>query len=482
MNIKDIKENFPDFEILQEREVDIKGISQDSRNISQGDLFVAIRGERADGHDYINDAIRKGACGVVLEKDIKIAEDLVKIKVQNTRKSCSLLSELFFGFPSMKLKLVGITGTSGKTTTAYLIYSLFRNLGISAGFIGTIGSFVNDKLVSDREAFPPTTPEAFTLNRILKEMVDEKVKYAFIEVSSHSINLKRIYGINFYKKILTSMGIDHLDFHKTEEDYINTKASFFKDVFNPILNLDANYIDKFLLACDKPILYSVKQKADYYAEIIKENEEGILFNLKTSNNEQGEIFLKMFGEFNISNFLALSAFAINEGVDIATLKNFAGNPPIIPGRMQLINNKGFKILVDFAHNPFEIEETLGYLKKYAKGRIYTVFGVVGGSTYRKRVEMGKVVSSYSDFTYVSTDDPRGDDPGRIAEDVIKGIEPGKGKIMLNRREAIRSAILNAAKGDVVALLGRGDEVKMHFKDRVELLSDIEFSKEVLDEI
>ena len=478
MKASEIKLYFPELNVIGDDNVEISGIQIDSRIIKTGNVFVAMKGENFDSHSKIDEALNRGAVGIVMEKDISIPKDRFKILTEDSRKIYSLLSSLFFNFPSNKLKLVGITGTSGKTTTAFLLYKFFNLIGVKAGFIGTTGIGYCD-LFKRNEDFPPTTPDAFPLNSILSKMVEENIKYVFMEVSSHAIKLKRITGLKFYRKMLTTIGEEALDFHKTFEEYLNAKLSFFKDEENVILNADSPYINRFKEISKKYLLYGINNSADIEGSIKSKDLEEFGIVVKYKGNET-IINLKMGGIFNIYNFLALSLFILTEGYEINRIKQFAKKIPKIPGRMNFLRKNGRTILIDFAHNPLEIDNVLRHLREFSHGRLFTVVGAVGFSTKKKKLEIGKIASRYSDFVIVTTDDPRGDDPGVIAEDVLKGVK-GNGKIVINRIEAIKEGITMLDKGDIIAILGRGDETEVHYKEKTIYFTDLEVVKEVLCE-
>ena len=479
MNASQIKIFYPELNISGDTNVEVSGIEIDSRKVKAGNIFVAIKGENFDSHTKIDEALNNGAIGVVTERDVSIPGGNLKILTDDSRWVYALLSSLFFDFPSNKFKLVGITGTSGKTTTGFLLYRFFNVIGIKAGFIGTIGIGHAD-LFNRSETFPLTTPDAFPLNRILSEMVREDIKYVFIEVSSHAIKLKRIAGLKFYKKILTTIGEDHLDLHNTFEDYLNTKISFFRNGESAMLNADSLYIERFKNIAKKHTLYGIERPADIEGVIISEELENVNFVIKYKGNED-IINLHMSGTFNVYNFLAISTFIFEEGYEIGYIKQFAKNIPVVPGRANLLQKGGKKVFVDFAHNPLEIENVLKYLRRFTDGKLIVVIGAVGFSTEKKKIEMGKAASIYSDFVIVTTDDPRGDDPVEIAKGVLKGVK-GNGKIVLDRRNAIKEGISMLNKGDTIAILGRGDEVEAHYKDKTVYFKDLDAAKEELSEV
>jgi UDP-N-acetylmuramoyl-L-alanyl-D-glutamate--2,6-diaminopimelate ligase len=478
MRASQIKIFYPELNIIGLSDVEVSGIEINSKKIKPGNIFVAIKGKRFDSHAKIDEAFRNGAIGVVLERDLEIPQGKLKILTDDGRKTYAMLSSLFFDFPSAKLKVIGITGTSGKTTTAFLLYKFFNSIGIKSGFIGTIG-IGSAKTFHRTETFPPTTPDAFPLNEILSNMLKDAIKYIFMEVSAQAITFKRIVGIKFYRKILTTIGHEHLDLYETFEDYLNTKISFFNKEERVILNADSAYIEKFKEVSSGYTLYGIENPADVEGSIRQQDLENVSFTIKYKGVED-LITLNMSGIYNVSNFLAASTFILEEGYKIDDIRRFAIHTPVIPGRGNLLQKNGKSVFVDFAHNPLEIENVLKYLRRFTTGRLITVFGAVGFSTYKKRVEMGEIASKYSDFVVITTDDPRGDDPEKIAEDILTGVK-NNGKIVLNRKEAIREGISMLKEGDTAAILGRGDETEMHYKDKKIYLKDLDTAKEVLDE-
>ncbi|MGB9694452.1 MAG: UDP-N-acetylmuramoyl-L-alanyl-D-glutamate--2,6-diaminopimelate ligase [Caldisericaceae bacterium] len=482
MNGNEIKNYFREFNCSQNLQRSISGISIDTRSLKPGDLFIAIRGESFDSHLAIDEAIQRGASGVVLEEDREIPENLLKAKVADSRVAYALISALFFNFPSEKLKLVGITGTSGKTTTAFLLYKLFNSLGINSGFIGTLGVGINGNFTR-MELFPPTTPDAFNLSEILAKMVSDNVKYVFLEVTSHGIKQKRVYGNKFAYKILTTMGVDHLDYHKTYEDYLETKLSFFSDSgYTAILNSDSKEIDKFFSVCKaRKLTYGIRNSSDFMADNIVFDEQRSSFLLTANDGKSIEIELPIGGYFNVYNFLAVSSLAFNEGISLKSLQEFASHAPLIAGRLEFHKINGRTVVVDFAHNPFEIGEVLHFLRSVkSNGRLITVVGPVGGSAKEKRIEIGRVASSLSDYVFITTDDPRGDSPEELAFDAFQGVN-GNGEVYVDRSEAIRKACKLSISNDTIALLGRGDEEEMHLKEGIQFFKDIEIAQEALRE-
>ena len=478
MNGRILKEKFKEFEIYGNLDAEFHSIKTDSRKVDKGDLFVALKGENTDGHEFVLDALKNGAVGVIVEKEVKVPEGTLVIKAQDAREAFAKISSLYFGEPSKDLKIVGVTGTMGKTTITYLLYRLFNYSGIPSGFIGTIGLGIKDSFsLIDLE--PPTTPFPFDLHKYLRDMRDHGVKYVFMEVSSHGIKDKRIYGIDFYKKILATMGIDHIDYHKSPEDYINTKVSFFKGVKSPILNGDSLFIDRFIKVSELPIFYGKGNSFDFSFSSISQKGTSISFDVYRGEYFLGSIFLPILGAYNAYNFLAVLSFAMLEGISFSDVKEFAKTISI-PGRMEIYNFNGINVVIDYAHNPEEIESVLQSLRNF-NGRLIVVFGAVGTSDKEKRILMGKTVSKYADFCVVTSDDPRGHDINEIIDDVVSGISIDN-IVLQDRRDAIRNALKKARKGDVVAILGRGVESKMRLPEgKIISFRDIDIVRGVFNE-
>jgi len=476
----EIKEAFKDLEVSGNLEAEVKEIKYDSRKVGKGDIFVALVNGESDGHKFVYDAILRGATGVIIQEDIDIPPDVLVIKAKDTKIAFAKLSSFIFGYPDRKLKVVGITGTMGKTSISYLLYRLFNYAGIKSAFIGTIGLGSGDTFEL-LDLSPPTTPFPYDLHRFLRTFVDNGIKYVFMEVSSHGIKDKRISGIDFYKKILGTMGIDHMDYHKTPEDYINTKVSFFEGSKSPVLNRDALWIDRFIKVSECPVFYGQKDFSDFYYTNIESDFNRVSFDVFESKRFLGHVTLPLLGTFNATNFMAVLSFARLEGMDFGVIKEF-GKCAKIPGRMDIFEKNGIQVVIDFAHNPDEIKTVLEHISKYVKGQLTAVFGAVGTSSREKRVEMGKVVSNYASSCIITSDDPRGEALLPILKDIESGVTIPY-RVMEDRKSAIREAILHSKRGDTVAILGRGVESKMTLKGGVELhFRDEDVVKELFNEM
>lgn len=461
--MKILNELLDDIDILETHgniDAGVSSVSLDSRTIEQNSLFVALSGNVTDGHNFIDEVIEKGAKTIVYEKDIKeFKTGVTYIKVADTHSAVGLIASNFYGNPSHKLKLVGVTGTNGKTTTATLLHHLFRDLGYKAGMIGTVVNKVNDK---SYEALR-TTPDPVTLNDLLALMVDDGCEYCFMEVSSHSVSEKRISGLHFVGGIFTNLTLDHLDYHKTLDSYAEAKKGFFDIIPESgfaIANIDDSH-GKYMLSSTKAHTYilSLKKEADFTER------------LET----------KLIGEFNLYNVLGVYAASILLGQDKEKVKEIIKTLDSVPGRFQYIkSDSGITGIVDYAHTPDALENVLKTASGMKKnGKLIAVVGCGGDRDKSKRPIMAKIGYDMSDILILTSDNPRTESPESILEEMRKGIEdlPLENKVymMADRYEAIEFACEKAKTGDYILIAGKGHEnyqevngVKTHFDDMEEL--------------
>jgi UDP-N-acetylmuramoyl-L-alanyl-D-glutamate--2,6-diaminopimelate ligase len=495
MNLSELIKKLDKREIIGDIDVNIDNISYDSRNISPNSLFFAIRGLNHDGHKFINEAINKGAIGVISERKIEnIKESVVFILVDNSRKALGAVSAIFYGDPSSKLSIIGITGTNGKTTISYLIESILNEAGLNTGIIGTINYRFRDRIYLSVN----TTPESLELQRILKEMLDSGISHVIMEVSSHAIHQGRVDTCNFDVAVFTNITRDHLDYHGDMESYFWAKKRLFNNILiesnkrdkYAVINIDDRFgreiIDDFQ---GRYITYGKSDEAIIKPENINLSLSGIDGKVYTP---KGYIHISssLIGEHNLYNILAAIGVSISLNISIEYIVSGINNLRYIPGRMERIENKkGYNIFVDYAHTPDALEKILSILKHLTKGRLITVFGCGGDRDKSKRPLMGSIASKYSDISIVTSDNPRSEDP----EDIISQIEMGinikrcneerllsrgieKGYIsIVDRRKAIEKAIMAANPDDTVIIAGKGHEDyqiirnrKVHFDDREEV--------------
>lgn len=456
-------------------DIDIADVNIDSRRIGQGHLFVAMRGTQTDGHEYIGKAITQGAAAILCEElPQPLIQGVTYVQVENTESVIGSVATAFQGNPSEHLRLVGVTGTNGKTTIATLLYNMFRRLGYKCGLLSTVCNYI------EGEAMPAThtTPDAVELNRLLRRMLDAGCEYVFMECSSHAIAQQRIGGLKFAGGIFTNLTRDHLDYHKTVENYRDAKKAFFdmlpKGAF-AITNAD----DKnglFMVQNTKATVktYSIRTMADFKARIIECHFEGMYLEI-----DGHEVGVQFIGKFNVSNLLAVYATAVMLGqqpeqilVVLSTLKSVAG-------RLEPIRSpEGFTAVVDYAHTPDALENVLRAIHEVLDGKgghVITVCGAGGNRDKGKRPLMAQEAAKQSDRVIITSDNPRFEEPQDIINDMLAGLSPQQMKkvvAIVDRREAIRTAAMMAQKGDVILIAGKGHEdyqeikgVKHHFDDR-----------------
>ena len=479
MKIKDILTNCNLLEIVGEKDVDVTGIAFDSRKVAPGTLFFAVKGTQVDGHDYIDGAIEKGASVIVCEKlPRKKAENVTYVKVDNSAYVLGVGASNFFGNPSEQLKLVGVTGTNGKTTIATLLYRLFTEAGYPCGLLSTIENIIKRDVVPSTH----TTPDPIELNTLLQEMVDKGCEYAFMEVSSHSVAQDRIAGLHFAGGIFTNLTHDHLDYHKTMANYRNAKKKFFDDLPQSAFAL-TNLDDKngaFMLQNTKArkLSYALKHDADFKGIVMESHFDGMLLKVNGT-----EMFTQLVGGFNASNILAIygaaTALGFNKDELLVEISKLRG----ANGRFDMVHSEqGIVGIVDYAHTPDALENVLVTINEVRchKETLITVVGCGGNRDTTKRPEMAAVAVKLSDRVILTSDNPRNEDPDEIIRQMKAGVaEEDKGKVLsiTNRREAIRTAVALAKKGDIILLAGKGHEnyqeingVKNHFDDK-EVLSE-----------
>lgn len=462
---------------------EIKGISANSGQIREGYLFVAIKGEKDNGHRFIGEAIKRGAAAVVLEEDIPLRSDFPAVKVESSRRTIPELASRFYNQPSSKLNLIGITGTNGKTTVSYLIKNILENFGKKVGLLGTINYEIGDRVIPATN----TTPDAAILNSYLQDMVKENTDYAILEVSSHSICQHRIDGLDFNSGIFTNFGHDHLDYHHSLEDYFQTKKRLFQKLppeSKAIINIDDPRSKEISRGIKAEIFaYAIEQEANVFIKpsSLLLSLAGVRFILSTSNGEF-PIECSLIGRYNIYNILAAVCFCLNEGVPLeiisAALKNFPG----VPGRLQRVDcGQDFILFVDYAHTQEALKSVLTNLRSsMSDGRLITIFGCGGDRDKQKRAQMGRISSELSDMVILTSDNPRSEDPQAIIQDIAKGIEKDNYEIISDRKEAIRRGIDLAKRGDIILIAGKGHEKYQIFRDTVVPFDDLEVARRIIN--
>ncbi len=461
-------------------DVEITGITNDSRKVRPGYLYVAVKGYKTDGHNFIKKSIECGAQAIVSEERSALDTNVPQIIVRNTRKTLSSLSCCFYNNPSQKINLVGVTGTNGKTTTTFLTKSVIEKAGYEAGLIGTINYQIGKKVITARE----TTPESVELQRFIAEMVAAKMKFAVMEVSSHSAIQHRIEDIDFKTAVFTNITTEHMDYHKTFANYMNAKAELFKNLKKDsfaVLNADDKFSAHFAdRTSAKIIWYGIKNDADIKAEICRESTSNTMVKLSCSGREI-DVKIPFVGLHNVYNTLASVASAISLGFGLDVIKSGIETASIIPGRLENVPcDRGFKVVVDYAHTPHALETVLHALKNLIKGRILLVFGCGGDRDKEKRPQMGKIADEKSDIFWLTNDNPRSEAPLDIIDNVKAGIKSGRSfHIQTNRHKAIAEAISEAKDDDLILIAGKGHEKYQIIKDTIVSFDDREIVEKIL---
>lgn len=470
-------------------EIEITGLQMDSRKIEKGNLFICvpeIKGYLKDRHLFAEDAVKNGAVALIVERDVEV--EIPKIFVKDARYAMAIIASHFFHYPSHELKLIGITGTNGKTTTSYIMDKIFADYGFNIGLMGSNGVKINNNIY-------PTdinTQEPPILQQNLRKMRDSNAEFCVMEVSSQGLDMKRVLGCNFRTAVFTNLTQDHLDYHGSMEEYRNTKGLLFSKIGSTFYQNESNYA---VLNADDPtinyfrnitsaevITYGIKNDADVSAKNIRMTSKGTHF-LLTSFKGEIEIDLQLVGLFNVYNALAAITTALIEGIPLNSIKNSLSLLKGIDGRMELVDEgQDFLVLIDYAHTPDGLENVLKSIKDFSKGKVITVFGCGGDRDTVKRPIMGEIASRYSDIIFVTSDNPRSEDPIKIMKDIEKGIEKSsllKYELIENREEAIDKAIKAASKNDVVIIAGKGHETYQILKDKTIHFDDKEIARKVI---
>ncbi|HEX2937670.1 MAG TPA: UDP-N-acetylmuramoyl-L-alanyl-D-glutamate--2,6-diaminopimelate ligase [Ruminiclostridium sp.] len=461
-------------------DIEITGITSDSRKAGPGTVFVCIKGEKTDGHNYAKNAAESGCAAIISERETGAL--VPHIIVPDSHSAYSKACANFFGSPASKLKLIGVTGTNGKTTVTTIIKHILEHSGHKTGLIGTI------KNMSGNRELPAhyTTPEPYELQSLLRTMADDGCEYCIMEVSSHALAQKRVEGLKFICGVFTNLTQDHLDFHKTMENYLKAKQKLFEMSEIGVINSDDPYAEKILKEAPcKTVTYGINDKsADYRAENIIYRPDGITYDLK--GRVSGKINAALPGAFSVYNTLGAVACAVSIGVGeekaISALTDFKG----VKGRIEVVpTGRDFSIIIDYAHTPDGLEKILRAVKGFARGRVVALFGCGGDRDKGKRPKMGKTAADNADFLVITSDNPRTEDADVIIKDILAGLEQSTTPYITitNRREAIEYAIKNARKDDCIVLAGKGHEDyqilptgRIHFDERevvAEILKDMD---------
>lgn len=465
-------------------DMDITGIAYDSRNVLPGYVFVCIKGYATDGHKYVDAAIKNGAAVIVAED--KVESEVPVWYTDNSRRMLAELACTFYGDPSSKFKLIGVTGTNGKTTITYMVKSILEAAGYVTGVIGTNQNIIGDKVLVTQST-TPTTPNALELQQLFAEMVESGAQYVVMEVSSHALALDRVYGCHFDCGIFTNLTQDHLDFHETMENYRIAKGRLFKLCDKGVINFDDEAGRKiFDESPDCDILkVGLGQESNLIAKDIHITARGTDFEMDYKGVKY-PMHIAIPGKFSVYNALGAAGAALQMGIDIETIRQGLSDTSGVLGRVEVVpTDTDYTVIIDYAHTPDGLENIISCVKEFAKGRVITLFGCGGDRDNTKRAIMGEISGRLSDYTILTSDNPRTEDPDKIVAMVEEGMKRTDGEytLIVDRREAIAYALKFAKKDDVIILAGKGQETyqiigkeKFDFDERVVVREALERMK------
>lgn len=486
MELRKVLNNLENLKAKGNLEIDINKIEKDSRLIKQGDLFVAIRGFEVDGHDYIETAISNGASAVMVDCEcditkLNLPENITLLVADNTRKALAIAACNINGNPSRKFKLIGITGTKGKTTTTFMIKNILEKAGQKVGLIGSVAVYIGKEKLEDSER---TTPESIDLQKIFARMAKENVDTVVIEVSSQSLKLDRVTGSDFDMVVFTNFSKDHISAkeHQDMEDYYNSKLKLFTMCKNVILNADDFNVIKVKRLIEGLDIktYGIDNYADFLAKDVTVQNTGADYKIRL-NEKNERIKVAIPGRFSIYNSLAAICVCQRLGASIDNIKE--GLLEItVPGRSELVpNDKGLTIMIDYAHSPESLENILKAVKTYTRGKVISVFGCGGNRDNTKRAIMGEISGKIADYTIITSDNPRFEEPEEIIKEIEIGIKntTGKYECIIDRIEAIKEAIKIATKRDIIVLAGKGHEPYQEIKGEKHSFDEREIVRNIL---
>ena len=476
MKLRELIKNLSIIEMNADAELEISGVSYDSRKTEKGDMFVAIRGFEADGHKFITTAVENGAAVILCEE--KPSCDIPNVLVSDSRYGLAIVSRDFFGDPASEMTMIGITGTSGKTSSSYLIkHMLESKLDAKVGLIGTNGNMIGDEFLHTEH----TTPESYELHKLFRHMADSGCTHVVMEVSSHSLTLERVAGIHFDVALYTNLSQDHLDFHGTMEEYAAAKRKLFSICSLGCFNLDDAWADFMRdgASCRTMTFSTEKNEADLVAKDIRLTADGVRFAL-VSGDEISMTKLGIPGMFSVYNALGTMSVGLALGLSLADCSDAMSSAKGVKGRLEIVpTGRDFSVVIDYSHKPDALEKVLKTLKPVTRGRLIALFGCGGDRDKLKRPIMGRIAADNADLVVVTSDNPRTEDPDEIIREIVAGMKDKRTptKVICDRREAIAWAIDNAAPGDVLLLAGKGHEDyqvvghEKHHMDEREIVAD-----------
>lgn len=490
--LQDLISLLPDAVVDGDIATEITSITHDSREVVPGALFVCLTGAKADGHNYIAQAQKQGAAALLVEKTIDSVDGITIIVVKDTRKAMQIIAPAFYDYPARKMRMIGVTGTNGKTTTTHILRSILSKAGFKVGLIGTIHTLIGDQVFPMKN----TTPDVIDLQALLSKMVEAGMDYAVMEVSSHAVALNRIAGCEFDVGVFTNMTRDHLDFHQTFENYMDAKAGLFRQLGAAgsvktkkmaVINIDdpAGAVMQANSGCDI-LTYGLGETAALRAVDINIHADGVSFSAEGSFGRI-PLQLRITGIFNVYNVLAAVGAALAEQIDWPVIKNALEEFESVPGRFELVRtNLPFSIIVDYAHTPDGLENILKTAREFALGKILVVFGCGGDRDRTKRPIMGQLAVQYADIAIATSDNPRTEDPAAILQEIEAGMKQEKPQqtpyeIIIDRKSAIKRALQLAGKQDIVIIAGKGHETYQILGDKTIHFDDREVARQLAEE-
>ncbi len=465
---------------------EIKGITEDSREVQDGFLFASLKGTHTDGARFIRDAVARGAAGLLVQEvELGRQHSIPVVVSEEPRRTFAEISSVFFGRPSARLNVVGVTGTNGKTTTTYVLRQLLGAQGVPAGWIGTIGYALGSRFVPASH----TTPSAVCLQSLLSQMLGEGQKAVAMEVSSHALDQGRVEAVDFDVAVFTNLTRDHLDYHGTLDSYLKIKTRLFELLNNSakwercaVVNADDPASDVIRRVVKTPLLsFGITEAADVRACHVRLSQEGTDFDLVSPMGSR-RVRLPLLGRFNVSNALAAVSAALALGMDLDGIVETLHDVTAPPGRMEFLpGNHPFRVVVDYAHTDDALRNVLTTVREFTRGRVLVVFGCGGNRDRTKRPLMGKTAQELADFSFLTSDNPRGEDPRAILEEIETGFDRRHAYCVCeDRAEAIEWAVASARSGDTVVIAGKGHETVQIFKDRTVPFSDVEVARSILE--
>ena len=456
-------------------ETEITGVTCDSRTVQMGNAFVCIKGSAVDGHRFAQKAFEQGAAVIIAEEDTGIENQIL---VHDSHAAFATMSANWFSNPSKKLKLIGITGTNGKTSTTYMIKKILESKGHKVGLIGTIQNMIGDEVLKSSN----TTPDAYGLNKLFSEMVEKGCSYAVMEVSSHALDQCRVYNLDFDIAVFTNLTQDHLDYHITMENYLEAKKKLFSMCKTAVINSDDEYANELMKGIDcKIVTYSTGNDSTYSAKAIKYRPASVDYEF-VSDSMLNHIKVHTGGKFTVYNSLAAAVCAVELGFDIVDVATAISELKGVKGRAEAVpNDFGFTIIIDYAHTPDGLKNILSTFRECEKNRLTVLFGCGGDRDKTKRPIMGSIAARYADFVIVTSDNPRSEEPSAIIDDILVGMDGSVTpyKVIENRIEAIKYAIATAQKDDIIVLAGKGHEDYQILKNETIHLDEREVVEEAL---